>query len=106
MKHIIRGLGATLATVSVLGMSVVGSAAADSYSSMHLHRQFPRRQVEVTHINNINNVRISNNVSQVALSGNATVSGNKFGGSARTGNASNVSNITTTVNINNNNNVR
>jgi len=50
---------------------------------------------------NNNNVSISNTNNQIARSGNATVSGNTFGGSAITGSASNYNSTSFDVSINN-----
>jgi len=113
-KNIIRSLGASMAVV--LAVAGVGTASAESYSNMgqgsyghisnhnlqHRHHKHPLARRSVTINNNINvaNVRVTNDVSQFAQSGNASVRGSKFGGTALSGNASNSSNISTRVNIN------
>lgn len=53
-------------------------------------------------ISNTNNVNITNNVSQTAVSGNVSVTGQANAGSAVTGDASNVSTVTNTIDIQNN----
>lgn len=101
MKRIVRNLStgvvALTAAVTVSGAAVGTVGATSSHPYRHLHRSMRL----VTNTSNTNVVTVTNTTTQVAQSGNATVSGNLFGGSARSGNATNYSNTSTSVDIRN-----
>lgn len=99
----IKRISVMSATVLSTGLISLGSvAAADGgswYSSQH---SFSNRSVRNTFTErNTNNVRITNTNNQTAITGSATVSGNLFGGSARSGNAMNYNSSSFDVDIQN-----
>lgn len=64
------------------------------------HYNNPSNEIEYN-VSNTNDVVISNDVNQQAISGNVTVAGNSSGGSAISGDASNTSTITNTISLTN-----
>lgn len=73
----------------------INNTGPDSYNSVRFS------QKSKVKVENNNNVNVNNTVSQTATSGDAKVKGNTTGGSASSGNASNISTTETTINITN-----
>ena len=93
--------GATIATVSILGLSSVAGATSIGFTGPWSNNTIYRNRYFNTSLVNNNNVGVTNNNNQTAYTGSASVWGNTFGGGAYTGNASNYNNAQTSINISN-----
>lgn len=80
----------------------LGSNGTISDTGPHSFNLISSRSNINEEVTNTNNVDITNTNTQTAVSGNATVSGNTRGGSARTGNATNTNSTDIEVAISNN----
>ena len=101
MKKLAR-IAAAGVTVGVL--SVVGLSSAASAYSIYNTGPFSNNGIYSTRWNNYwdwnnNNIGVSNFNTQTAVTGNAYVGWNTFGGSAITGAASNWNNTSTNVSV-------
>lgn len=77
------------------GSSSISDTGPDSYNKVS-----NKTNVNVD-VNNTNTIRVTNNNTQTASSGDASVTHNTHGGDATTGNASNTSNTSATFNVTN-----
>jgi hypothetical protein len=97
----IGAAGATIGMASIVGLSGIASAQSFGYGggwSNNWNNGYPN--FNSSRINN-NSVSVNNLNSQTAVTGMASVSGNRFGGSAITGDASNFNSTRTDINISN-----
>lgn len=97
MKKIISLVAATLVALSL----TAGVASAHSISNTgprSTNRITVRHNTRVR-VNNSARVQVNNDSTQVAVTGNARVSGNTNGGDAETGDARNTNSTWTTVHI-------
>lgn len=95
----VSNAGSSAAAMGGLGggnhTGTINNTGPDSYNSVRFSSK------SKVNVNNNNNVSVNNSVSQSASSGNAKVSGNTTGGSASSGDASNISTTETTINVTN-----
>jgi hypothetical protein len=97
MKKLIRLVAATLLALSLT--TGVASAHSISNTGPRSNNRISVRHNTRIRVNNNANVRVNNSNTQVAISGNARVSGNTNGGDAETGNASNTNSTRTMVHV-------
>ncbi|HSX30842.1 MAG TPA: hypothetical protein VLE99_02905 [Candidatus Saccharimonadales bacterium] len=79
----------TSVSITSLGLAGAASASSISHTGPHSQNHISTWTKNTTTVRNTNTVSFANTNYQTAVSGNAIVSGNTYGGNATSGNAGN-----------------